>query len=428
MGNPEERREEERPGRERIGGGGTFRGAGGVFRILDIPHTRGRTVLLHTAAWLLFGVFVGAVVQQLGFVVGKTGGSPVLVALVTTGPYAASALALLYVPWFERHHARSLVAVPRILGAGVLVFSVFCGSAVSLGAVAFVAVAIYMVGNVFYGRLLGELYPVQSRGRLLSLPMFVQAAAMAGISVAAGKALGSSEGAYRWFLPIGSVIGVLAGIVVLRFPASETSPAPVRTRLRESVREVARDRPFLLWMLVYSATSIGYWLSYAARPVYFDKMLGFGYWENGIAIAVFNGAYCAGFLVCGRLLDRIRSLLTMVASWALMGAGILVMVYGGGFTWVLVGQALSGLGLAGNDMAWFPVVLEFAPKGSVDRYMGFYMTVFGVRVLVGGAVSGTLMQLGPRGSQHALLLASATMLAGSAGIFLLRRRLRPSGR
>jgi hypothetical protein len=67
-------------------------------------------------------------------------------------------------------------------------------------------------------------------------------------------------------------------------------------------------------------------------------------------------------------------------------------------------------------------VLEFAPADRVDRYMGLYMTVFGVRVLLGGLISGTLMELGPMGSRSTLLIASVTVLVGVAGMFALRRR------
>jgi len=416
--------EDERTERERRGPSGDGAGSpgyAGVLKVLGVPGSHGRAVALHTGAWFLFGVFAAGVTQQLGFVVGKQGGSPALVALVMTGPYAASALAMLYVPWLERHRSRHLVAVPKMFAAAMLMLAAVCTGPVGLAIVAVAALTVHSAGNVFYGRLLGQLYPLESRGRMQSLPMFVQAAAMAGMSVVAGKALGSSEEAYRWFLPACSAVGIAAGAMVLMLPTGEEKGPPARSSLRECLRDVTGDKSFLLWIAIYSCTSIGFWLASAARPVYFEKMLGFGYWENGLAIAAANGTYCFAFLAWGRLLDRMRSLLTMVASWALIGAGLVLMTWGRSFEWVIAGQGLFGIGLAGNDIAWFPVVLEFAPEGRVDRYMGFYMTIFGLRVLVGGVVSGTLMQLDVTGSWKALVLASATILLGAAGMFALRR-------
>ena len=401
-----------------------FLRSSGLAKLMGIAPSHAPTVLLHTVAWLLFGVFLASL-QQVGFIVGKIGGSPALVVLVMSGPYAASAFAILYVPWLERYRARSLVAIPRVFAAASLLLAVACTGPVSLALVALFSLTLQNAGNVFYGRLLGQLYPLESRGRMLSLPMFVFAAAMAGMSAVAGKTLATSEAAYRWFLPAGAVIGVVAGALVLKFPVRKELEPPERSRLWDCVREVTRNRGFLLWTIVYSATSVGFWLYYAATPVYFKNILGLGYWENGVALAALNGTYCAGFLVWGRLLDRMRSLLTMAASWTLTGVGVLIMVHGMDFGSVIVGQCLAGLGLAGNDIAWVPVVLEFAPEDRVDRYMGFYMTIFGLRVLIGGAICGTLMHVAEMGSWYSLLLGSIVMLVGSTGMFLLRRQAAP---
>ena len=116
-----------------------------------------------------------------------------------------------------------------------------------------------------------------------------------------------------------------------------------------------------------------------------------------------------------------------MVSWALLGAGTLLVAQPLGLWSVVVGQLLSGIGMAGNNMAWFPVVLEFAPEDRVDRYMGFYMTMFGLRVLVGGLISGALMRMESVGSRHTLALGSVVMLLGATCILALRRRLVPSG-
>ena len=80
--------------------------------------------------------------------------------------------------------------------------------------------------------------------------------------------------------------------------------------------------------------------------------------------------------------------------------------------------------LAGNDMTWYPVVLEFAPDHAVDRYMGVYMSVFGFRALLGGVASATMMELSPDGSRMALLAAAGVMALGVAGMVGLAVRMR----
>ena len=395
------------------------------MRVLDIAPSHRRTVMLHTAAWLLLGLFGGSVVQQLGFIVRKTGGSPALAAIVVTGPYVASALAVLYVPWLERYPARPLVSVPRIISGALFLLTAACVGPISLAVVAVAALTVHYAGDAFYGRLLGELYPPESRGRSLSLPMLVQAAAVAGMSALAGKALGSSEAAYRWFLPAGAMLGTIGGALVLRLPAGAEAQAPERAGLKAALREVAANRPFLMWTAIYFVTTLGFWVSQAAKPVYFRDMLGFDYWENGVAVGGYSAALCVGCRMWGKLLDRFRSLRTMTVSWLLFGCGVLITAGASSFEWAVVGQCVSGFGMAGNSLAWYPVVLEFAPAGKVDRYMALYMTAFGVRVLMGGCVSGVLMQMGATGSRTALLVASVIMFMGVGGMVALRRRAAP---
>lgn len=405
--------------------GNSSGGVANVFGTLGIPPSHRRAVMLHTASWLLFGLFAGSVREQLGFIVRSIGGSAWLVPLVVSGPYVANLAAIFLVPWLERYRARSLVALPRIIAAVLLVPIFLCGGPVSLAVVALIALTVHSLGEVFYGRLLSQLYPPDLRGRLLSLPMLAQGVAVACMAWGAGLILKSGPEVYRWFLPLGAVVGGIGGALILSFPTRAQTQLPQRASLRACLRGVSADRPFLMWTLVYFVTTVGFWLTNSAKPVYFKDILGFGYGDNGTAVAAFYATYCLGFLVWGGLLDRFKSLRVMIASWILFGVGTLVMACRPSFGAAIVGQCLAGLGLAGNSLAWYPVVLEFAPADRVDRYMGFYMTVYGARVLLGGLIGATLMELGPMGSRNALLVASVTILVGVAGMFALRHRAAP---
>ena len=65
-----------------------------------------RIVVLHTASFSLLGLVRGGLLQQLGFVIGKLGGSPGLVVLGTTAPLALLMLTYLVIPWGERFASR----------------------------------------------------------------------------------------------------------------------------------------------------------------------------------------------------------------------------------------------------------------------------------------------------------------------------------
>ena len=225
--------------------------------------------MLHSGAWLLYGLFLGSVRAQLGFILRTLGAAPALVPLAVNGPFAASLLAVLYVPWFAPYRARSLVAIPRIAGAALLLPAALCTGPFGLAVIALIALTVHHTADVFYGRLLSQLYPAETRGRLLSLPLLVQAAAAACMALAAGWILRDSPSAYRWLVPAGSVLGGMAGVVILRFPVREEAPPRERVALGTWLRDVSANRPFLIWTIVYFVTTVGFWLADCAKPVFF---------------------------------------------------------------------------------------------------------------------------------------------------------------
>jgi hypothetical protein len=397
-----------------------------LLAALGVPPGYRHTVLRHTFAWALLGVLFGGAIQQLGFIVRKTGGSPLLVTAVTAGPHAFALLTALYAPLLERRSARALVAGTRAACAAVFLLTPFLPAPAGLAVVGVVAVVAAKVGDTFYGRLLAGMYPQDLQGRLQSLPLFTQALVLAGASVLAGRLLAAHDTAYRWLLPALAPAGVAAAVLIARFPspaAREQAPADRAGRLRigAALAEAGRDRPFLAWTAIYSVASLGFWVVYASLPVYFASVLELDYWQNGLALAAYNVLYCLGFLVWGRLLDRVRSVRTMVASWSLAAVATLVTAIGGSWPLALLGQAVTGFALAGNDIAWYPAVFEFAPEHRVDRYMSLYMTAVGLRALLGGALGGALMEASGVGSRTALLVAAAVMILGGAGMYAFGR-------
>jgi len=389
------------------------------------------TLARHTASWLLWGVFAGCVTQQIGFAVRKIGGAPSLVSLVTTGPMVVAFLAPLYSPRLERFPARPLVAASRIVTAGLFLAAAGCVEPWQLALLACLALAVLRVGESFYGRLLALMYPSAARGRMQSIPLFAGAAATAVMSVLAGLVLRGGEAVYRWFFPAAGAVGVLGALLLSTVPLHGQDVRRATGRLRETLTDAVRDRPFLAWCLVYSVTGTGYWFTACALPVHFAGALRMDYLSNGIAQAALMAVYCVSFFPWGRLLDRHRSLPIMTAGWTLVAAGTAVVALGGSFEWAIVGQVLAGLGYGANDIAWFPVILEYAPAEKVDRYTAFYMCLYGLRAIVGGLGSGLIMELFPVGGSGICILTGSSIIAlGVCGMLAMRAgagRSAPSG-
>ena len=384
-------------------------------------------VTRHAVAWSFLGVFWGAGWQQVAFVVEMMGGSPSMVAAVSTGPSAFAVLMVIYARMYEGRSARRVLGTHRVIGCVLFGLCALSGKPLGIAVAAILGLIVFKAGDTFYGRLVAEMYPTEVRGRMLSAPMFMHASVAAVVSLGAGWALRTWPRAHHWVLAVAAVAGVASALIITRVdigPEAKGEEGLSRAApFGEVLREIARDRGFVLWLVVYSVTTAGYWLIPASLPVYLHDVLGLGYLENGVAAACFSAMYCLGFLVWGRVLDRVRSVRTMIICWAAVAVGTLVTVLGPSYGLLLAGRLICGFALAGNDMAWYPVVLEFAPRHAVDRYMGVYMTVFGLRAIFGGLLSGAMMEMSTTGSRAALLTAAIIMAVGVVGIAALRARL-----
>ena len=139
-------------------------------------------------------------------------------------------------------------------------------------------------------------------------------------------------------------------------------------------------------------------------------------------MAAFNVTYCLGLVFWGTVLDRFGAFRTLLLSWAIVVTGFGVMALGQSFESAVLGQALIGLGQSGIDISRLLVVLDFAPAGRVDRYIGLFMTLYGVRVLLGGILGAGIMQLSSTGSRTALAVACFVVLSGAGSMALTSRR------
>lgn len=288
--------------------------------------------------------------------------------------------------------------------------------------VGIVSLMVMQIGHTFYGRLLGQLYPPDMRGRLQVLPLLAFSVAGALAGYGSGWLLDGGPSSYRWVVPGFSVAGVLSSILVMRLPLRASTVPPDRAGLWTCLTIGLHDRRFLLWTSVYSLTTIGFWVAYAATPVYLADILRLSYRENGLTIAAYHVAFCAGFAVWGRAVDRHGAQAVMAASWTVIALGLGCMFIWKNFPAAVLGQSLLGVGLGGNDIAWFVVVLEFAPDDRVDRYMGLYLVFFGARAIIGGLFAGALMTLSPQGSWIALGAGGLCALIGSLLMLAIRRQ------
>ena len=378
---------------------------------------------LHIVAAALNGLFQGGLVQYLAFAARSVGASVMAIAGITAFQGVASAIAFSYAHRFDHIPSNRRTAIPQAMAAILFIGLAFTRSAHGFVVLAACGMFLFMSARPFTGSLIGDLYPARRRGQFLG-PVMVAAtlAAMAANGIA-GWLLDRNSESFRWVFPLFALIGVAAAGAIARIPLAPGAQRGPCERAPGDMFSPLHDRRFLLWSILYTATTLPFWIGVPAIPVFFRDELAVGYGHFGLAQLALNGGMLVSFLFAGRLIDRRGSVVMMSAAWLGVSAayGILGISSSAGVGIAALG--LYGLSLGINDLAWFPVALQFAPREQASRYMGIHTTFFGVRSIIGSLIGGVMMEYLPGGSRTAILLAAALVLPGAVAIWFLRGRM-----
>ena len=393
--------------------------------LVDIPTDHRRRVGYHSAAWLLAGVFQGGVIGYLAFTARRLGASPTMIGALVSSQLVASLVAPVYVHRIAHVPSLSLVALLRAGAAVIVMLIALATSDVSFVVIGMVAWFVLQSSSPFYGQLLSELYPPGLRGRLQVVPMIALMMGVAMASLVVGRLLNIGEHAYRSVLPLAALFGIASSIILLRTPMPRSRPDSVLGGFLDCFHVALSNGKFLTWTIVYSFTTIGFWIVYTSLPVYLNDVLRLDNFRYGVTQAASSVAMVAGFFAWGGYIDRRGAIPAMFLGWLLAGSGIAMIVLGSSFLWAVFGQALNGFGMAANELAWFPVAIQYAPENRVKSYMGFYLAAYGIRGIVGAGLASYLMDGLELSSTLSLAAGACPMILGACAIFALRRAMAP---
>lgn len=377
----------------------------------------------HIVTGALNGVFLGGLYQYLGFTSRRLGATVGMIAMLTALPRIANLTAFLYAHRFDHIPSTMRNGVPQIVCC-----LVFAGLAATAGPLAFVWVAIIgsfflAAGNTFYGGLLADLYPATHRGRFLAMPLAATMLTTILMNLAAGRLLDAHPESYRAVFLFCATAGVAAGLVIAKIPIADVRGETEHENFWKETVCVLRDRSFLSWTILYSLTAFPYWLAVPAFPVFFNDELGLSYAAFGLTQIALNGSMLLAFMGGGRLIDRYGSPVMMGIAWFGLAGSLFGLSASRSLGMAAAAQALHGACMGINDIAWYPVILEFAPRKKIGAYMGVYVTFAGLRSLIGSWLGGVLVNSLGGDSRTALFVAAAMTMPGCLLIIINLKRL-----
>lgn len=230
-------------------------------------------------------------------------------------------------------------------------------------------------------------YPPQSRGRLYAIASITRSLGAVIFSYAAGWLLGWRLESYPWLLWSFAVMAFASGLLTYGLPATPWEvPESADRDLWRAWRWVGRDRDFrtllISWMMMGlgNLVAASLFVEYLANPV------------HGIALGPEEVAWFTGVIPLvfrllssyhwGLLFDRAPFFVVRIALNLITAASILLFYLGDNQWWWGAGMALTGLSLAGGNVAWSLFVTKLAPEHAVAEYMSVHTFLTGIRGVI----------------------------------------------
>lgn len=227
-------------------------------------------------------------------------------------------------------------------------------------------------------------YAPHERGRLFAIASITRALGAAIFTYLGGWLLGWRMETYTWLLWSFAVMAVASGLLTYGLPATRWDVPDAGDRaLWRSWKWVQRDRDFrtllISWMMMGlgNLVAAALFVEYLANPAH---GIGLGpeevAWTTGVVPLVFR---LASSYHWGLLFDRAPFFAVRIALNLITAASILFFYLGGNAWWWNAGMALTGLSLAGGNVAWALFVTKLAPEHAVAEYMSVHTFLTGIR-------------------------------------------------
>ncbi len=273
---------------------------------------------------------------------------------------------------------------------------------------------IFSVSTPAYTAIMKEIYPERQRGRLMSSVRIVMNGFTLGFALLMGALMDAGLD-YRYAFCFGGFFGALSAWTFSRI---RIPPVAEIGETRSSVREfysgtlniLVRNPGYRWFSASVFVSGFGNIIAATLYPIY--QVDRFHVSNTDVAALNNTQALCTmiGFFFWGGFLDRRGPLVAVLFALA---ANLLVpIMYAGawGMSALFIASGLTGLAMAGVDLAYLNAILLFAEPGRVAQYQALHSSFFGIRGSIAPHFAIPLVHA--LGYQNTFLIAFGIMVGG----------------
>jgi MFS family permease len=391
----------------------------------------------------------GGVAPFLAFVAShRLHASATLISLITAATWAGASMSLI---WANAIHGKSkmrFVTNSWIVGRSIFALMLFATTPLRFAVVAIVGQFIGTIALPGYTSIVRAMYPREHRARLMGYVRVAIAITATATTFIVGPILKTWDSGYRFIFAIASVFGVASAVIFrsIRLPADETESGsdedrpPLPQFLRDSLSILKRDKRFAWFLFATTVYGFGNFMATPVYPKFMDEILHMNEANLALYTVLSNVSLMVSYLYFGHYIDK-RSPIRCTAVIILINAALPIIFFLSPFfvsawpglpmyLWILPGAIVTGIMMAGLELAYFNTVLRFAPQGQEMAYQGLQSGIQGLRGIAGPLTGGILYDVFRQrhyNADYVFLFSLALILVGlTLLVWGMRWKFRPA--
>ncbi len=385
-----------------------------------LPASTRQTARIDLAHASLYGV-LAATLTFIAVILRRLGATPEQVAAYYSLSYLGLVSAGVSMGLMRRFGMQRFAVTCWLISRSAFILAALATNATALLALTVVFWLLDGWTGPAYTQTIRSVYPDEQRGRIISTVRLGTATVALIFTPLAGWILDNLG--YQVLLPMGGLAGVAAALVFARVMRRAgdglAPPSPEKRSALRLLRANPRFTIYLCSMLLFGLAGL---IPSSLYPIVQVDYLNLSYTEVGLLGLAQSLAWLTGYLVIGRLVDRLGGVRSLQLVFVVNAIVMLPYVWATQGWMLLPSYVASGLVTAGVDVAVISTVIQLSEPGRVTVYAAANSTLVGVRGLIAPFLGPILLSAGVPSAAIFALSAALTLVGAAVLIAAARSR------
>ena len=371
-----------------------------------------------TELWgsVAYGVFWAAALQFVPVVLRRMGAGPDVIAFYTAQSYLGAILTSLSIVMMRGRRTKNFAVWCWMVGRSTYFAFAIINQVYWLMAVMAIFWLLEQFPSPAYTRIVQGIYPVEVRGKAMSLVRLGMTASIVLVTPLAGWAL--DHVGHQVLFPLAAIFGILSTWMFNRLDIDEGILPPRQTRSIGSLWGVVlSNRNFAIHLVGLTLFGFGALIGIAFYTIVQVDRLQMSYTELAMLSTVQSVTWLLGFVFWGRVVDQRGGIWVMRVNFAIGTLVPFCYIFATNGWMLLPAFIAQGIISAGLDLGFVNTCIQLADSDKVVEYAAIQATVAGIRGMIGPFVGVMLVNMG---MQEGWVFAIGTLLTIAALVVTLQ--------